>query len=176
MLLQAPKHNFFSLVRDSTQTTFDPFCTSPPIGPFTSDFHDREQIRNFVVTHLDDPPSGSDLEACQYALLDERSITDQTVVMAHSYSSLSMRDPDTMTEDKLAQWEIDCDEDNPDDSWREWQVRFDDADSLSTHLCFESDFTVKLYNDDFVATHTDADGVLQLKSALKAYEDAFLDD
>ena len=176
MLLQTPKHNFFSLVRDSTQTTFDPFCTSPPIGPFTSDFRDREQIRSFIATHLDESPSGSDLEACQYALLDERSITDQTVNLAHSYSSLDMRDPETMTEDELAQWEIDCDEDYRGDSWHEWRVRFDDAESLSTHLCLESDFTVKLYNDDFMAAHTDANGVLQLKSALKEYEDAFSDD
>ncbi|KAH0350734.1 hypothetical protein KCU83_g4760, partial [Aureobasidium melanogenum] len=37
-LLNTPRHNFFSLVRDSTQTTFDPLRTSPPVDPFISDF------------------------------------------------------------------------------------------------------------------------------------------
>ncbi|KAG9516917.1 hypothetical protein KCU93_g8948, partial [Aureobasidium melanogenum] len=171
-LLNTPRHNFFSLVRDSTQTTFDPFRTSPPVDPFISDFQGREQIRNFVATHLDDPPSG-DLEACQYALLDERSVMDHTVILAHSYSSFQMRDRDTMTEDELSHWDGECEEriDEPDDSWREWRVRFEEAETLSTYLCFECDFTVKLYNDDFVAAHTDDKGIFQLDSAHRAFED-----
>ncbi|KAI4736738.1 FMN-dependent alpha-hydroxy acid dehydrogenase [Aureobasidium sp. EXF-12298] len=171
-LLNTPRHNFFSLVRDSTQTTSDPFRTSPPVDPFISDFQGREQIRNFVATHLDDPPSG-DLEACQYALLDERSVMDHTVILAHSYSSFQMRDRDTMTEDELSHWDGECEEriDEPDDSWREWRVRFEEAETLSTYLCFECDFTVKLYNDDFVAAHTDDKGIFQLDSAHRAFED-----
>lgn len=175
-LLQTPKHNFFSLVHDSNQTTFDAFCTSPPIRPFVSDFQNQEQIRNFVATNLENPPSGSDLEACQYALLDERSAADQTVILVHSYSSLWMRDPETMTEDELAEWDAECEsrEDEPDDSWREWRVSFENAESLSTYLCFECDFTVKLYNEDFVAAYTDDKGVFQLGSAKRAFEDSDL--
>ncbi|KAG9950225.1 hypothetical protein KCU85_g3566, partial [Aureobasidium melanogenum] len=171
-LLETPRDNFFSLVRDSTQTTFDPRCTSPPVDLFISDFQSQEQIRKFVVTHLDDPPSASDLEACQYALLDKRSDIDHTVILAHSYSSLAMRDPEIMTEDELNQWNAECEEriDEPDDSWREWRVRFEEADSLSTHLCFESDFTVKLYNEAFVAAHTDDKGIFQVDSARRAFE------
>ncbi|KAG9568811.1 hypothetical protein KCU71_g1263, partial [Aureobasidium melanogenum] len=171
-LLNTPRHNFFSLVRDSTQTTFDPFRTLPPVDPFISDFQGREQIRNFIATHLDDPPSG-DLEACQYALLDERSVMDHTVILAHSYSSFQMRDRDTVTEDELSHWDDECEERiyEPDDSWREWRVRFGEAETLSTYLCFECDFTVKLYNDDFVAAHTDDKGIFQLDSAHRAFED-----
>lgn len=171
-LLQTPKHNFFSLVRASDQTVFDPWRTSPPVSPFYSDFRDQEQIRDFVATHLGKTPSESDLAACQYAILDERSTIDQTVILAHSYSSLEMRDPDTMTEDELDRWDTECEgrEDEPDDSWCEWRVRFEDAEPLSTFLCFECDFTVKLYNKDFVAAHTDDKGVFHLESAQRAFE------
>ncbi|KAH0359584.1 hypothetical protein KCU65_g9874, partial [Aureobasidium melanogenum] len=177
-LLKIPRHNFFSLVRDSTQTIFDPRCTSPPVDPFVSDFQSQEQICNFVATHLDDPPSGSDLEACQYAFLDQRSAIDRTVILAHSYSKIDMRDPENMTEDELHQWGAECEErmDEPDDSWREWRVRFEEAESLSTHLCFESDFAVKLYNDDFVAAHTDDKGIFQVDSARRAFENTHTSD
>jgi hypothetical protein len=82
-----------------------------------------------------------------------------------------MRDPETMTEDELEQWEAECDEheDESDDSWREWRVEFKDAEPLSTILCFEEDFTVKLYNDDFVTTHTNSEGVFQLRAAYRAF-------
>lgn len=82
-----------------------------------------------------------------------------------------MRDPDTMTEDEAEQWQNECDEygDDEDDSWREWRVKFQDAEPLSTVLCLESDFTTRLYNDGFVATHTDAEGVFQLRSAYRTF-------
>jgi len=133
-------------------------------------------IRTFLAEHLSVPPKGSDLESRQYAILDERSATDQTVILGHSYSSLLMRDPDTMTEDEADQWQFECDEceDEEDDSWREWRVRFEDADALSTILCFEGDLTPKVYNDEFVATYTDAEGVFQLRSAYRAYAGAAL--
>lgn len=81
-----------------------------------------------------------------------------------------MRDPDTMTADR---WGAECEEreDEPDDSWRGWRVSFEDANSLSTFLCFECDFTYKLYNDDFVAAYTDDKGFFHLTSAQKAFED-----
>ncbi|CAD0105763.1 unnamed protein product [Aureobasidium uvarum] len=175
-LLQTPKHNFFSVVRDPAQTTFDPFHTSPPITTPVSKFLDREQIRRFITTRLSEPPAGSDLELCQYALLDERSASDHTLILAHSYSSLDMRDPDTMSEDEFEQLqtEIDDHEDGAENLWFEWRVAFGDAEMISTYLCFESDFTVKLYNEDFVAMHTDARGIFQVKSAYGAFVDTDL--
>jgi hypothetical protein len=165
------KHNFLSLVRDTTQSTFDSWCTEAPVAPFTSDFLNRDQIRTFITEHIDPPPRSSDLEPCQYALLDERSALDQTVILAHSYSSRLTRDPGSMTDEEYVQWEAECDEyeDEEDDCWREWRVTFNDTESLSTFLCFEQDFTPKLYNDDFVATHTDAEGVFQLGVAFQAW-------
>ncbi|KAG9857884.1 hypothetical protein KCU98_g711, partial [Aureobasidium melanogenum] len=173
-LLQTPRHNFFSLIRDSNQSTLDLFCTPPPVSDFVSDFSDREQIREFITKNLPEALSGSDLEPCQYALLDEHSAANQTVVLAHSYSSLQMRDPETMTEDELEAWDAECEEHEgePDDSWREWRVSFKDAERLSTILCFEDDSTIKLYNDDFVATHTDSEGIFQLESAYRAMAEA----
>ncbi|KAH0291385.1 hypothetical protein M436DRAFT_61539 [Aureobasidium namibiae CBS 147.97] len=175
-LLQTPRHNFFSLVRDSTQSNFDPWCTSPPVAPFNSDFSGRDQIRTFLAEHISVPPKGSDLESRQYAILDERSATDRTVILGHSYSSLLMRDLETMTEDEADQWQIECDEyeGEEDDSRREWRVKFEDADALSTILCFEGDFTPKVYNDEFIAIYTDAEGVFQLEPAYRAYAGAAL--
>ncbi|KAI5203419.1 hypothetical protein E4T39_04240 [Aureobasidium subglaciale] len=169
VLLQTPRHNFFSLVRDSGQSTLDPLCTPPPVGAFRSDFTDREQIHYFIKTNLH--ATGSDLEPCQYALLDEHSAANQTVVLAHSYSSLQMRDPESMTEEELKDWDAQCEEheDDADDSWREWRVEFVDAERLPTILCFEGNFTIKLYDDDFVATHTDTEDGFQLDSAYRAF-------
>jgi hypothetical protein len=101
---------------------------------------------------------------------------DQTVILAHSYSSLLERDPDIMTEEEAEQWEADCEKygDEENDSWREWRVAFQDAERLSVILCFEQDFTPKLYNEDFVARHTDAEGVFQLRSAFQAFAGAEL--
>jgi hypothetical protein len=175
-LLETMQLNFLSLVRNSTQSEFDGVCTIPPIAPFTSDFLDRDQIRTFLTDHISSPPVRSELWPCQYAILDERSAIDQTVILAHSYSSLLERDPDIMTEEEAEQWEADCEEyeDEENDSWREWRVAFRDAERLSVILCFEQDFTPKLYNEDFVATHTDVEGILQLRSAFQAFAGAEL--
>ncbi|KAI5255287.1 hypothetical protein E4T42_01875 [Aureobasidium subglaciale] len=143
-LLQLPGHNFFSLVRDTSQSTSDPIATSPPVDGFTSDFTNTDQIRDY--------PSNPN-------------------VLAHSYKALEMQDPNTMTEDELTQWDTELEEraDEPDDMWREWRVKFRDAEQLSTVLSFESDFTVKLYDDDFLAAHVAAEGILQLETAWAAF-------
>ena len=127
--------------------------------------------RAFIADRLPAIPPRSNLEPCQYAMLDEHSARDKTVVIAHSYSSLSMRDPDDMTESELEEWTRACDEldDETDDSWREWRVSFDDAERLITVLSFESDFTPKLYNDEFVAAHTDDKGVFRYQPAFEDF-------
>jgi hypothetical protein len=109
------------------------------------------------------------LEPDQYALLDERSVRDHTVVLGHAFSSLHDRDPDTMTEEEREQWERDMDFDAPNDIWREFRVTFEDADQMATVLTFPSDFTSKLHNDAFVKKHTDR-GVFLVTRAQRAYE------
>lgn len=82
-----------------------------------------------------------------------------------------MRDPDTMTEEEAEQWMRECEEDEEgeDDGWREWRVRFEDAEKMATMLCFEGDFTVKLYSGEFVERYTGEDGVFGLRDAYNAY-------
>lgn len=176
-LLQAPQHNFFSLVRHPTQSSFDLMYTEPPVAPFDSGFagYTSPQIREFIAERLPETPPGSDLEPCQYALLDERSVATHSVVLGHSYSTLDMRDPDGMTEDELESWQRemderdDADDDDADDAWREWRVHFKDAERMSTKLSFEEDFTMQLYNDRFVAAYTDEDGIFDIASAFRAF-------
>jgi hypothetical protein len=165
------QHNFLSLVRDTTQSTFDAWCTETPVAPFTSDFLNRDQIRTFITEHIDPPPSRSDLWPGQYAILDERSALDQTVILAHSYSSRLMRDMESMTDEEYLQWEAEYEEykDEEDDCWREWRVTFKDAEDVEVFLCFEQDFTPKLYNDDFVAMHTTVEGIFQPRVAFEAW-------
>jgi len=56
-----------------------------------------------------------------------------------------------------------------DSAWKEWRVSFADAERASTILSFEEDFTMKLYNDAFVAAYSDAEGVFLVEKALEAY-------
>lgn len=179
-LLGTPRHNFFSLVRGPSHSPLDPWCTTPPVSSFETGFKDftREQLRNFVAERLQTAPQGTNLGPDQYALLDERSAGDNTVVLSIACSSLHDRDPETMDEAELEQWEEEC-EDNPNprkDVWREFRVKFHDAEKLSTDLTMENDFTQKLYNDDFVAEHTDDQGIFKLQRAYEAFVDSNIGD
>lgn len=173
-LLKTPRHNFFSLVLDPSQKSFDLDCTPPEVQPFETGFlgYTGAQIREFIADRLPVDMT-SNIEPCQHAILDQRSARDETVIIAHSYSTLQDRDPETMTEHERELWGRECEEvdeeDGDDDAWFEWRVSFQDAERLATIVSFEDDFTIKLYNRDFVAMHTNADGVLQLGSAFEAW-------
>lgn len=79
-----------------------------------------------------------------------------------------------MTEDELIQWEEDCEAnlDAPNDIWREFRVKFEEARMLTTTFAIETDFTQKLYNDDFIAANTDDQGVFGVVRAEQAFEAA----
>jgi hypothetical protein len=138
---------------------------------FTTGFlnFSRKQIREFVAKLLPTAPKGTMLEPDQYAILDERSVRDDTVVLGHAFSSLHDRDPDPMTKEEREQWEHDMDVEAPNDFWREFRVTFEDADQMATVLTFPSDFTSKLHNDAFVKEHTDR-GVFLVTHAQRAYD------
>jgi hypothetical protein len=114
------------------------------------------------------------VEPDMYALLDGRNIEgdENTVVLGIALSSMYDRDPEVMTEEKKDEWMLECDryEDAPKDFWREFRVVFTEAEKLVTVLMFESDFTQKLYNDEFVAKYTDERGVFQVARAQHAWE------
>lgn len=48
-------------------------------------------------------------------------------------------------------------------------MRFEDAEKMATMLCFEGDFTVKLYSEELVGSFTDEAGVFRLRDAYNAY-------
>ncbi|THZ70853.1 hypothetical protein D6C84_10375 [Aureobasidium pullulans] len=128
----------------------------------------HDQIHDFLTENSSKLPA--DIESCQYAILDDRSVSDNTIILAHSYSSLQMGDPNTMTEEEAEQWMRDCEEDEEgeDDGWREWRVRFEDAEKMATMLCFEGDLTMKLYSEESVGSLTDEAGVFRLRDAYEA--------
>ena len=76
-----------------------------------------------------------------------------------------------MTEEEAEQWMRDCEEEGEgdDDEWRTWRVRFEDAEKMATMLCFEGDFTVKLYSEEFVERYTGEDGVFGFQDARRAF-------
>jgi hypothetical protein len=144
------------------------------VQPFETGFlgYTGAQIREFIADSLPaDMPSN--IEPCQYAILDQRSARDDTVIIAHSSSTLQDKDPEAMTEAERERWEEECEEldegDDEDRAWCEWRVSFQDAERLATIVSFEDNFTVKLHNRDFVVAHTSADGVLQLRAAFEAW-------
>lgn len=67
-------------------------------------------------------------------------------------------------------------EDAEDDAWCEWRVGFQDVERLATIISFEDHFTIKLYNQDFVAEHTSIDGVLQLIPAFEEWSADVISD
>jgi hypothetical protein len=181
-LLSTPEHNFFSLVRDPAQTTFDLRSTTPPIpSSFETGFlgYERTQIREFVAEeNLSLPAKCSWIVPDMYALLDEISLDgENTVVLGTALSSIHDRDPGAMTKDEKDQWILESDQhDLIKDMWREFRVTFAEAEQLSTVLTFEKDFTQKLYNDAFVAKYTDERGVFHVARAQLAFETSHHDE
>lgn len=174
-LLQTPQPNFFSLVRHPNQTSFDFQRTDAPVAPFDSGFagYTSIQIRDYLVGCDRQPIFGSELPPPRYALLDELSIASETVVLGHGYSTLGMRDPEFMTDDDYLAWEQEIEEHGEaNDAWREWRVRFGDANFMAALLEGDVDLSPKLYNDTFVAQFTDADGIFDFDTARKTYENA----
>lgn len=173
VLLSTSEHGFLSLVRDPSQPSFDPRCTTLPVEPFETGFlnYSREQIRDYLAERLPTEIKGSFLTSGFYAILDERSALDNTVVFGGSFSTLRDRDPETMTFEEIDEWDLECEQnpDAPDDIWREFRVRFEELYDLTTTLLFEGDFTQKLYNDAFVAKYTDKRGVFFHEQARLAY-------
>ncbi|GAB7327442.1 hypothetical protein MBLNU13_g11302t2 [Cladosporium sp. NU13] len=104
---------------------------------------------------------------------------EEKAALAHSYSTLEHRDPETMSEDARKRKQ-ECEalgvEDAEDDAWCEWRVGFQDVERLATIISFEDHFTIKLYNQDFVAAHTSTDGVLQLIPAFEEWSADVISD
>lgn len=76
--LQTSRHNFFSLVVDPSQPSFDLDCCTQSIAePFESGFlgYTGLQIRSFINDCLPTDLS-TNIEPCQYAILDHRSAED----------------------------------------------------------------------------------------------------
>jgi hypothetical protein len=84
-LLEQPKTNCFSLVKDPSQTIFDNWRTTPPVQAFQNGFSgwDAAQIQHYLANDL--PQSALDpmtnITKEQFAILDKTSEEDETVTI-----------------------------------------------------------------------------------------------
>lgn len=173
-LLQAPDHKTFVLVQEPHKQSIGLEPTTAPIADFTTGFDgwSADQIRNFLVKNVSKPLKKSLVEPRLYAILDAKSDQTRTVILGFEFSPLVMRDPDSMTEEEVDQWEIECDnsrEDENDLRWREWRVSFQNSLDVIRELGIPTDFQPKLFNDAFVSRYTDQEGVFEVHRAKKAW-------
>lgn len=142
---------------------------SPNPPSFTSGFLDWTvpQIRTWVDAHI---PETGNLAPHSYVLVDARTARDHTVVLGPAYSTLHDRDAGDMTEDEYVQWEQQCEAHDGlrHDAWGEWRVRGEEAERMVVDLVEPNDFSPKLFRGDWVAAHTEAQGVFRRERAFEA--------
>ncbi|EYE96661.1 uncharacterized protein EURHEDRAFT_452686 [Aspergillus ruber CBS 135680] len=136
-----PKHgrNIFSLVRTPDQTTLDNFNSNPPINPFSTGFLSTPdtELRRYTRQRISDleRERSISLSSKWVAVLDERSVTDNTVVI-HRYETKS--EWEQLQREAEEEWvgipgtaEINEEEDS---IWWKWRVPFDAVFHLYNHV------------------------------------------
>lgn len=159
-MLRTPKRNFYSLVRQPAQQSFEPRKTDPPVGEFVNGFagYTVNQIREYVSAHeAQIEQQSSNLEAGQFAILDERSRLDNTVVLWMQLDS-------NLTQRRQADDTGDTVDEAGQDEWHSWRVKFEDSLQIATDLSMVMDSWPAYCRTDLVGE----DGVFDVK---RAYQD-----
>lgn len=136
-----PEHgrNIFSLVRTPDQTTLDNFNSNPPINPFSTGFLNTPdtELRRYTRQRISDleRERSISLSSKWVAVLDERSVTDNTVVI-HRYETKS--EWEQLQREAEGEWVgiPGMAENNEDDDsiWWKWRVPFDAVFHLYNHV------------------------------------------
>jgi len=148
-------------VRDPSQDSYDAWKTQLPVPEFSNGFsgYTASQLQEYVTSHEAQIEEGGNLEARQFAVLDERSASDGTVVLWMQ-----------LDKDLMGQGEESGDveaEDEVEKVWRQWRVKFEDSEKIAIDL----DMTIAMWpvycRDDLVGE----DGVFNVKRAIEIFED-----
>lgn len=80
--------NFFSLVRTPDQPDVDDWATEPPVDYFTTGFLGKTdaELRRFPTERIPQVEHGQTVDKRWVAVLDEQSMSTQTVVLHSSYA------------------------------------------------------------------------------------------
>lgn len=80
--------NFFSLVRTPDQPDIDDWATEPPVNDFTTGFLGKtdSELRRFPAERIPQVEHGQTVDQRWVAVLDERSMSTQTLVLHNSYA------------------------------------------------------------------------------------------
>ncbi|KAE8416559.1 hypothetical protein BDV36DRAFT_284455 [Aspergillus pseudocaelatus] len=138
----APKEaiNIFSLVRDPSQDPLDEFHSNPPISDFTTGFEGAPdaELRHFATECVTDlaHTQVTSLTISWIAVLDERSLSEITVVM-HHYRSKSVWEQ-TMRESDVDEAE--------DSIWWKWRVPFSSSFNLWNNIMSLGKDALELYS------------------------------
>lgn len=157
-LLRAPERNFYSLVRDPSQTAFDRWQTVPPIDAFTSGFlgYSSAAIQAWLAIA---PQFAANNSGNAYAVLDERSASDLSSVV------LWYRVP--WTDLVPAQERAGRGLGNA--TWRAWRTTFTGAEQLAISLSMVPVMRPVLCRSDLVRE----DGIFDYDRALVLLDEGY---
>ncbi|KAI9883794.1 MAG: hypothetical protein M1823_004426 [Watsoniomyces obsoletus] len=142
-----PTANFFTPARRDPKQVVGPRDTHPEyvVDPFEA--QSESQLRQLFKERFLAAETGNVLEPYQFAVLDERSPDDKTIVLHYQH----LDNVDDETSDRM--------------SWRSWRIRFGEAWRMSVNLT-TADIAYPVYlkhGDRFV----DEDGILAVEEAWK---------
>lgn len=108
-------HNMFTLIRSPTQTTFDQHGTNLPIAPFTTGYAAAEPktVQKLVETSTWRTNLHTGIDTGSVALLDNRSMLDNTVTLCMTVPRNIEAVRDGIEEEESSEWK-----------WWEWRIVF----------------------------------------------------
>jgi len=160
ILLNTPKRNFYSLVRDPAQASYDDWQTKIPVPDFPNGFleYTASQLQEYVTSHRAQIERAGNLEVGQFAVLDERSATDGTVVLWKELEK------DLMKEEGQEE-ESESGEEGDGKVWRQWRVKFENSERIATDLDMTMEMWPVYCRDDLVGE----DDVFNVKRAVEIF-------
>jgi len=155
-------------VRDPSQDSYDAWKTQPPVPEFSNGFsgYTASQLQEYVTSHEAQIEEGGNLEARQFAVLDERSESDGTVVLWMQLDKDLMGLDQAAGEEGEESGDVEAEEE-VEKVWRQWRVKFEDSEKIAIDL----DMTIEMWpvycREDLVGE----DGVFNVKRAIEIFED-----
>ncbi|KAF2236805.1 hypothetical protein EV356DRAFT_497718 [Viridothelium virens] len=146
----SPSFNCWTLIRGPSQAVKDEE-TPVPVESFSTGFKGAsiDSLAGFVTSRIPEPVGL--LTPYTFAVLDERSERDDTVLLVHQVTSYPDKDPeDTNPDPSTAKKE-----------WKQWRVTFVSGQWVVSVLEEGDDLLTESFDDSLFSV--DADGVLHVR-------------